>query len=307
MGYRLNVALALGGLALAGCTRVSDPVDTTSDPIETLRSSGLPAASAGQVLADAEETDIRVVMVRATADYDRSYLGLIVSEETVRFADGYLSGGARNKVITLDGVPITFVDGVATHRGQTFRRFTYRQGVDAQIEGIYSYDGLEEEGFDVEALYLFGFQTGEEVLALRDGPVTYLGQFSGYGHVADGGYTVIGSEIEASGDISLTADFSTSRISGTVTGQADFADGIALNGSFEDAEIVGNGFASPLNMVCPEGGSCSNASSLGGGVFGETGGEIGGIIGFDQTQATGGAGPLRFIGVAGYTATDGVE
>lgn len=306
MKVKLSGALTFGSLVLAGCGgSIIVPTKDPSDLIGVPAANGLPLAGADRELADAEEVEMQVMLVRALANYDENFLGIRVTEETVQLVNGYLSGGSRDKVVTLDGVPIVFIDGLATYEGQTLERFTYLQGETAQIEGIFSYDGDGTEGFDVEALYLFGFETADETLNLREETATYLGRFRGYGHVAYGGRRVIGSEVLASGDIELTADFSTNRVGGTVYGLAEFEDGISLVGTFADAEIAGNSFAAQLTMSCPDGATCESTSSLGGAFFDQTGGEIAGLIGFDETHSTGRATEtLRFVGAAGFTAME---
>ena len=308
MSLAIRSVLGVFALGVSACGPSLVPLEDVTEPVGQIGKNGLPAAGDGQVLADAEGVEMQIVLVRATADYDSNLLGVLVSEESVTLGDGYLSDGPRDKVITLDGETLTFIDGIATAKGQTFERFTYLQGTNAQVEGIYSYDGTGKSGFDVEALYLFGFETGEDTLNLRGDTATYLGRFNGFGHVADGRRVIVGSEINTSGTVAFTVDFDGGVMDGVLSGTVEHGEGMTLEGGFEGAELIGDGFASTIETICPDGVTCSGNSSLGGVFFDDGGSEIAGIIGFDETQTTG-SGPfntLRFVGAAGFSAMEEV-
>ncbi len=294
--------------ALSGCGGGGSAAVEGSAAVLIPASNGLEFAEIGKPLSDVEDRDMRVVLVRATSDYDRDYLGVRVSEETLRLAPGYISGGSRDMVLTLDGVPIAFVDGLGSApNGQTLTRHSYLVGTDARIEGVYTYTDDDASGMDLEALFVVGLEANPVIVTARSGGATFSGPFEGFGHVANGNRVVIASEVKAAGEIELIADFDANKIGGDLTGVIEVASGaLPFEGSIAPTAIDANGFASSVKVACPDGATCSGSSSLGGAFFGATGNEIAGLLALDETRRTGpGAnGSLRYVGAAGFSLSE---
>jgi hypothetical protein len=254
-----------------------------------------------------------VRLVRFISDNETGETFLQITEETITvtsFDDGDLSG-----TLTFNGEEITFLDGQATlPDGTRIDIFENTSGDWSATISPYSYvyDDNEGEilapGLNTEGSFAVGFETNPGDMPTTSGTTQYRGGFNGYSTLLDLDGNVIENEVQFEGQAIINADFSDSRISGSLTFDtfADDADDIFVELELQEADIVGNGFATTANVVngCVAV-SCSSDTEIGGAFFGPNADETSGAAGVDYTETYGDGEGVRLVGAGGFTATLG--
>lgn len=241
---------------------------------------------AGQVLLvtrSIDGTTDEVVINLANANYSIDRGDLDVGRD-----------GAFLLEINGEDIPFTFGDSSSglllvgeSEDGTEYEIRTASNGVFSSTNLISIVNGTDPGAF---GLYTFGFETRPGDLP-ADGSVDYAGDLAG-GVYSDG------ETSDLTGEIQFTANFGTSRISGTANATA-FSRNIEF--SINETDIVGNGFTTTATAVCPILDACESNTQIGGAFFGPDGSEISGIAVIDETITTD-LGTSNVVGAAGYTA-----
>lgn len=295
--------------ALAACgggTATVLPSAFLSGGVDT-SGNGLPPADGTQEISDLEGETMRVRLARFVTDHESGLTTLVITDEEVLAGAGYGSEHDASFVITVDGTPVTLIDGAGiAPNGQELGTYLNTAGTQSGTVSVYGYaygDQSEFDGdFDSEAYHAFGFETSPDAIAARSGTARYDGVYYGFGQVLDAGGSVIATEYENNGFIGLLADFGRGTIGGAVEGTIRSGDGSEppyreYSGTIATTSIVGNGFGSAITLNCPSGATCESSSLIGGAFYGADAGEVSGVMGFDEALDG-----ERYVGAAGFTA-----
>lgn len=269
---------------------------------------GLPFAIPGAVLADLEsEGEIKVKVVRSYTDWESGTTRLLISDEKLTLGSNSTSNGLEDIVLTLGGETLIFVGGLAAaSNGQDdWRTYIATSGAVSGVGALYSYEDSENVAlsgeFDSEGFFTFGYETDPDEIVALVGSVIYNGSFNGYGQTIDPSTgNVVSSEQEFLGTITLTANFDSNDIEGTLDGTFDYS-GTDFETSFS-APIEDNGYLGTLDSMTCSDAICLSNAEIGGAFFGVDGQETSGVIGMDVRVIPNVGDDYRLIGGGGFTA-----
>jgi hypothetical protein len=216
--------------------------------------------------------------------------------------------GGDNQTITYKGETLVFVNGFATlANGQGISQIKTTSGSYSEIHSLYtySYGGLDgTTGIDSEGFYVIGFETDPDTIAARtDVSASYEGAYEGYGQALDLAGDIVKEEVDTSGSMILSVDFSAGTVSGSMDG---IISGLtSYTATIAETDIIGNGFASTLSVDCAAGVTCSSNSQIGGAFYGPNGEDLSGVMVIDETIVNPDtAVSFQYIGAAGFVTTE---
>ncbi len=260
---------------------------------------GLGFAAAHSALTDTNGQTLSVRMVRHITDAQTGEVRLEVTTETINMEDI----DDETLTATIGGETVAFVDGDGERLdGSNLSVDNFFEGDFSTVRSLFGYP---EEGEQTEAVFVVGLETNPEVIQALTGQVTYSGDISGFGtEVTNGGESFV-SEAFFSGDVEIIADFASEQISGTTNVTLDES-GLDFDFDVVDAQIIGNGFGTELELVsCSDGLTCTSNSNIGGAFHGPNGEELAGIAGLDLSTTDADGNTLDYIASGGFIANEG--
>ncbi len=260
---------------------------------------GLAFATDGAVLTDTNGQTVTVRMVRHITDAETGEARLEISTETIAIENI----DADTLTATIGGETVAFVNGEAVRLdGSDISVDNFQEGAFSTVRSLFSYPDAGEQ---TEAVFVVGLETNPEVLQALSGQVTYTGNISGFGTESINNGESFVEEVSFDGNIALVADFGTEQISGTTSITVDDS-GNTFDFNIADADIIGNGFGTELELVsCTDGLTCSSNSDIGGVFHGPNGEELAGITGLDLSATDADGNTTDYIGSGGFVAGNG--
>ena len=289
MSSRLSMLVCLSLAACGGGGAVPAPQAGTN---------GLAFAAGGEKPDDLIGVAMPVTVIRAVTDHGSGATRLVASAERLTLDEIGTNLGIR---LTLGTETLTFVNAEARDSGgKLWSTYLNTSGDASSTLGVFHYDYEGGAGdFDTEGFLVFGFETDPRWLSRETGSVRYRGDWFGYGTVVDAAGAVVAAEAGGGGTLTLDADLDAMRIGGEIAGSfTTFGD---VSGRVSSATIDGNGFAAAVTLDCPPAGTCGSETALSGRFFGAEGGEISGLIAWDERRARDGESAIRLISGSSYT------
>ena len=255
---------------------------------EGASTNGLPYATSATTLADADGETVTIPFVYATYDNDTGEKTLVLSRERLTLPAGSNANSYNDVTVTFDGQTVIFSDGTGTIDGDGSLTFSASENSDfVSLINIYG-DLSDTPDVDMDGMAVIGFQTDPSTIASLSGPVTYSGEFAGWGNYSDSNNDVISQLTNLSGAMTIDVDFTAASVSGRLDPSSGELFYYAVPGensentvegyfSF-DTDLVGNGFSGNLDLTCTTTGvTCTGGGEIGGAFYGPDADNVAGL------------------------------